>query len=74
MVADHFMTVGFGDIEDKAIANHDQSLEAFLQRCEERNSKLNDTKLKLRLREVPFIGHVATAEGLCVDPSKIQAI
>ena len=23
---------------------------------------------------MPFIGHVATAEGLCVDPNKVQAI
>ena len=23
---------------------------------------------------MPFVGHVATAEGLCVDPSKVQAI
>ena len=74
VVADDFVTVGFEDTEDEAIANHDQSLEAFLQRCEEWNLKLNDAKLKLRQREVPFIGHVATAEGLCVDPSKVQAI
>ena len=36
--------------------------------------KLNDTKLKLRQIEVPFIGHIATAEALCVDPNKVQAI
>ena len=45
-----------------------------MQRCEEWNLKLNDAKLKLRQREVPFIGHVATADGLCVDPSKVKAI
>ena len=26
------------------------------------------------MREVPFIGHVVTDEGLCVDPSKVRAI
>ena len=35
VVADDFVTVGFGDTEEEAIANHDQNLEAFLQRCEE---------------------------------------
>ena len=25
------------------------------------------------MREVPFIGHIATADSLCVDPYKIQA-
>ena len=40
----------------------------------ERNLKLNDKKLKLRMQEVPFIGHVVTAEGLYINPSKVQAI
>ena len=40
--------VGFGDIEEEVIVNHDQSLEAFLQRCEEQNLKLKDAKLKRR--------------------------
>ena len=31
-------------------------------------------KVKLRMIEVPFIGHMATSEGLCMDPSKVQAI
>ena len=37
--------IGFGDIEEEVIVNHDQSLEAFLQRCEE---QLKDAKLKRR--------------------------
>ena len=73
VVADDFVVVGFGNAEE-ATQDHDRSLRAFLQRCEERNLKLNDQKLKLRMQEVPFIGHVATADGLCVDPSKVQAI
>ncbi len=54
--------------------DHDKHLEAFLNQCEERNLKLNDKKIKLRLTEVPFIGHVATADGLSVDPHKVKAI
>lgn len=26
------------------------------------------------MHKVPFIGHVATDNGLCVDPAKVQAI
>lgn len=74
VVADDFVAVGFGDTDEEAIANHDETLEAFLRRCEESDLKLNDTKLKLRQQEVPFIGHIATAEGLCVDPHKVRAI
>ena len=35
---------------------------------------LNAEKFKLRQPEVPFIDHVATAEGLSVDPNKVRAI
>ena len=74
VVTDDFVVVGFGSTLKQATHNHARKLEAFLQRCQERNLKLNDKKLKLRLQEVPFIGHVATADGLCVDPHKVQAI
>ena len=74
VVADNSVVVGFGNTMEKATQNHDRNLDAFLQRCLERNVKLNDKKMQLRRQEVPFIGHVATAEGLCVDPSKVQAI
>ena len=74
MVADDFVVVGFGDSIEEAITDHDSSLEAFLERCKEKHLKLNDKKLRLRLQEVPFIGHVATSEGLRVDPYKVQAI
>ena len=35
---------------------------------------MNSDKLQLRIKEVPFIGHVATGEGLRPDPSKVRAI
>ena len=47
---------------------------SFLQRCEERGVKLNVDKFKLRQEEVRFIGHVATSEGLGIDPTKVKAI
>ena len=74
VVADDFVAVGFGETLEQANRNHDDHLEVFLQRCDEKNLKLNVKKLKLRMQEVPFIGHIATAEGLSVDPHKVQAI
>ena len=35
---------------------------------------LNIAKLQLRQKEVPFIGHVTTDKGLCVDLAKVRAI
>ena len=74
VVADDFVVVGFGDTPEVASRDHDKNLEQFLQRCAERGVKLNSDKVKLRSSELPFIGHVATDQGLCVDPMKIQAI
>ena len=67
VVADDFVVVGRGDTTDDAIKDHDANLEALLQRCAEKGIKLNPDKIKLK---IPFIGHIATSEGLCVDPSK----
>ena len=74
VIADDFVVVGYGDSLQAASKDHDKSLSVFLQRCEERGVHLNIDKLKLRMREVPFIGHVATSEGLRADPAKVRAI
>ena len=70
VVADDYVVVRFGDIVEAAVIDHDQNLKAFLPRGEDREIKLNVEKVSLRTREVPFIRHVATDMGLCVDPSK----
>ena len=49
VVADDFVTVGFGDTVEAAIHNHDQNLRVFLQRCAERGVRLNPEKVQLRL-------------------------
>ncbi len=67
--------VGFGSTEEQAAADHDENLMGFLERCNERCLQLNNaSKIRLRLPKLPFIGHVATAQGLQVDPHKVQAV
>lgn len=68
VIADDFLVCGFGEINEAAIANHDQNLKAFLKRARERNLTLNSEKLKLRQSQVPFIGHLLTFESLKPDP------
>lgn len=46
----------------------------MIDRCKERNIKLNPDKLKLGLEYVTYFGHFISKQGLSVDPSKIQAI
>ena len=43
-------------------------------RCQEQNVKLNEQKVKLRHKEVAFMGHVITEKGLKPDPEKVKAI
>ena len=65
------MVVGYGASSEAAVKDHDRNLVAFLERCDARGVRMNADKVKLRMTEVPFIGHVATDKGLCADPTKV---
>ena len=54
--------------------NHDRKLEGLLSRCGQYNVKLNPDKIQFNQNKVPFIGHGATNEDLCVDPKKVRAV
>ena len=73
-IFDDILIFGAGDTEAEAMAKHDAKLRALMQRCREKGIKLNKEKLKLRCKEVPFMGHVISANGLKADPTKIQGI
>ena len=74
VIADDLVVVGFGHTHLEAVHDHDKNLMTFLQCCEAQGVVLNTDKCTLRQKEVPFIGHIATDEGLCVDPAKVRAI
>lgn len=61
-------------IHGKTKEQHDQNLENFLARCMEKGIKLNKNKFELRMKEITFMGHRVTQEGLKSDPEKIRAI
>ena len=73
-IADDILVYGEGEDMDTAIADHDRKLVQLLQRCRQCNLKLNKEKLRLRLTEVKFVGHILSNEGLKPDPQKIQAV
>ena len=73
-VADDILITGEGDTLQDAVKDHDKNLLALLARCREKGVKLNKEKVKLRMSEVPYVGHVLTKDGLKPDPSKIEAI
>lgn len=74
VVADDFIAVGYGDTFEEGAQDHDKNLRLFLQRRKERNVRLTREKLKLRQPQVLFVGHMATDQGLRIDPAKVRAI
>ena len=65
---------GEGETYEEASRDHDAKLHKLLMRCREQNVKLNKDKIKLRLDQVPDIGHLLTSQGLKPDPEKVKAI
>lgn len=52
----------------------DQHLIGLLNRCREKNIKLNKKKFEYAQTEILFIGHKVTRDGLQTDPLKVKAI
>ena len=53
---------------------HDNSLHAVLERCEKINLTLNKEKCVFKVKEVTYIAHKLTQEGIKPDDEKIRAI
>ncbi|XP_062558648.1 uncharacterized protein K02A2.6-like [Armigeres subalbatus] len=73
-IADDVLIYGIGDTFEEALVSHNKCLEALLVRLEQKNVKLNLSKLKLCQTSVKFYGHVLTDHGLKPDESKVSAI
>ena len=74
VIADDMLITGQGESKEEELKDHDRNLVALLERAREVNLKLNPKKLKLRLSEVPFIGHLLTSTGVKPDPEKVRAV
>jgi len=63
-----------GGTDEEATVNHDRNLQQLLQRCIERSIVLSPEKMKLRTKEVTFMGLLLTSKGLKPDPATVQAV
>lgn len=72
-VADDIIVFGVGDSKDEAMKDHDHNFKALLERCLQRNIKLNEDKMKFKVLELKYVGHVISEEGLKPDPKKAEA-
>ena len=56
------------------MAHHDRNLIALLQRCRERNFKLNKDKFVFKPQKLKYCGRILTSEGFLPDTAKVEAI
>lgn len=61
-------------IYSRTYEEHMQRLEAVMQRIREAGLKLNASKCKFFQREIKYLGHIISEEGIAVDQEKIEAI
>ncbi|KAK3703408.1 hypothetical protein QZH41_003904 [Actinostola sp. cb2023] len=69
-IADDIVVVGFK--EDGS--DHDTNLQAVMERARSTGLKFNPDKCVIKSTSIPFYGHILSANGLKVDPSKVEAI
>ena len=70
----YYVGFGVGETQAEALSDHDAKLKALFEWCCTKNIKLNKDRLKLRCKEVKFMGHVICQDGLKPDPAKVQGI
>jgi hypothetical protein len=73
---DKFVVIFIDDIliYSKSEEEHAQHLRVILQRLRDHQLYAKFNKCAFWLREVSFLGHVISAEGIAVDPSKVQEV
>ncbi|KAL4311186.1 hypothetical protein GQ457_01G017040 [Hibiscus cannabinus] len=73
---DQFVVVFIDDIliYSKTKEEHDTHLRIVLQLLREKKLYAKLSKCEFWLSEVAFLGHIVSAEGIRVDPKKVQAI
>ncbi len=82
------MTCGFGDLNfeslliflddiiifSRTFEEHLEQLEALFNRLQKNCLKLKPPKYSLLRKEVQYLGHVVSAEGMHMDPKKISRV
>ena len=73
-IADDILIQGDRETTEEATASHDKRLLTLLERCKQKNIKLNKEKFQLRKTELSFMGVVLTDKGVKPDPKKQDCI
>ena len=57
-----------------SIEEHIERLDTILSRISEVGLKLKSSKCQLMQRQVSFLGHIVSADGIGTDPQKIEKV
>jgi hypothetical protein len=73
---DKFIVIFIDDIlvYSKNEEEHEQHLRIILQRLRDHQLYAKFSKCAFWLKEVPFLGYVVSAEGIAIDPNKVQEL
>jgi hypothetical protein len=73
---DQFVVVFIDDIlvYSKSMEEHKEHLWIVLQRLQEHQLYAMFSKCEFWIKELPFLGHVVSPEGIAVDPSKVKEV
>ena len=71
-----FMVVFIDDIliYSRSEEEHKEHLRAVLQRLHEHQLYAKFSKCEFWLKQVGFLGHVISGEGIAVDPTKVDTV
>jgi hypothetical protein len=73
---DKFVVVFIDDIliYSRSMEEHEEHLRIVLQRLREHQLYVKFSKCEFWIKEVPFLGHVVSPEGIVVDPGKVKEV
>ena len=58
----------------KSVEEHVEHLGKVFQKLEEANLKLKPQKCMFAQEKIEYLGHTLTAEGVCPNDGKVQAV
>ena len=65
---------GAGDTDEESLKDHDRNLREVFSRCRQKGIKLNPGKIPSRQKQVSYMSHIISSEGLRVGLNELKAI